>query len=174
MAFVPPPPQPRLRLSNCNGSSPSPITIHNLEEAFWLPGFVAVHRTELPWTVAPGEFRFALAVLTAARLGLDVRELAYRSSRRLGVSVVSGTSSPCWLMSSCHTSPPPLSSGAMRQGWSRRSWSIFPCWSSSPCGQYGSDMCLGVGPWRLELAAGWYRCAVPGPVRIGTVAVIDS
>ena len=45
---------------------PIAITIHNLEEAIWLPGFVAAHRTELPWTVAPNEFRFALAVLTAA------------------------------------------------------------------------------------------------------------
>jgi len=36
------------------------------EEAIWLPGFVAAHRTELPWTVASGEFRFGVAVLTVA------------------------------------------------------------------------------------------------------------
>lgn len=45
---------------------PIGITAHNIEEATWLPGFVAAHRTELPWTVAPVEFRFALVLLTAA------------------------------------------------------------------------------------------------------------
>jgi ABC-type uncharacterized transport system permease subunit len=45
---------------------PIAITAHNIEEAIWLPGFVAAHRTELPWTVAPVEFRFALVLLTAA------------------------------------------------------------------------------------------------------------
>jgi hypothetical protein len=45
---------------------PIAITAHNLEEGAWLPGFVAAHRSELPWTIAPVEFRFALVVLTAA------------------------------------------------------------------------------------------------------------
>ena len=45
---------------------PIAITAHNIEEATWLPGFVTAHRTELPWTVAPVEFRFALVLLTVA------------------------------------------------------------------------------------------------------------
>jgi hypothetical protein len=58
------PPPPRRPEARC--FFPIAITAHNIEEAIWLPGFVAAHRTELPWTVAPVEFRFALAVLTVA------------------------------------------------------------------------------------------------------------
>src|ERR1035441_10918682 len=46
---------------------PIAITAHNIEEATWLPGFVTAHRTELPWMVAPFEFRFALVLLTVDR-----------------------------------------------------------------------------------------------------------
>jgi hypothetical protein len=52
--------------SDFNGSSQSPSLPIILKKQVWLPGFVAAHRTELPWTVAPVEFRFALTVLTAA------------------------------------------------------------------------------------------------------------
>ena len=45
---------------------PIAVTLHNLEEGIWLPAFVVAHRTELPWTVEPVEFRFALVVLTVA------------------------------------------------------------------------------------------------------------
>jgi hypothetical protein len=45
---------------------PIAATVHNIEEAIWMPGFMATHGTELPWSVDPGQFRFALVVLTAA------------------------------------------------------------------------------------------------------------
>ncbi|MBV9267224.1 MAG: HXXEE domain-containing protein [Acidobacteriaceae bacterium] len=45
---------------------PIVVTAHNLEEAIWLPAFVAAHKTQLPWTVTAAEFRFAAAVLTTA------------------------------------------------------------------------------------------------------------
>ena len=57
MAFVRPP------FARLEWLFPIAITAHNIEEAIWLPGFVAAHRTELPWTVAPGEFRVAAAVV---------------------------------------------------------------------------------------------------------------
>ena len=60
MAFV------RLPFAQLQWLFPIAITAHNLEEGAWLPGFVAAHRSELPWTIAPVEFRFALVVLTAA------------------------------------------------------------------------------------------------------------
>jgi hypothetical protein len=58
---------------------PFAITLHNLEEAVWLPGFVAAHRTELPWTVAAGEFRFGATVLTVA--AWIVTYLSWRTGR---------------------------------------------------------------------------------------------
>lgn len=45
---------------------PFAVTLHNLEEAIWLPAFAAAHRTQLPGIVAPTEFRFAVTVLTVA------------------------------------------------------------------------------------------------------------
>jgi len=45
---------------------PIATTAHNLEEAIWLPRFVAAHASELPWHVEPGQFRFGLVVLTVA------------------------------------------------------------------------------------------------------------
>jgi hypothetical protein len=42
------------------------VTAHNLEEAIWLPGFIAMHADRLPWAVRPGEFRLAIFVLTVA------------------------------------------------------------------------------------------------------------
>jgi len=58
---------------------PMVVTAHNLEEAIWLPGFVAAHRTELPWTVEPGEFRFAVTVLTLA--AWVITYLSWRTGR---------------------------------------------------------------------------------------------
>jgi hypothetical protein len=45
---------------------PIVVTVHNLEEAIWLPGFIAKFGHELPWAVRPGEFRLAILVLTVA------------------------------------------------------------------------------------------------------------
>src|ERR1022692_3728565 len=45
---------------------PIAATVHNIEEAIWMPGFMAAHGTELPWSVDSGQFRFALVVLTVA------------------------------------------------------------------------------------------------------------
>jgi hypothetical protein len=45
---------------------PVVVTAHNLEEAIWLPGFIAMHADQLPWAVRSGEFRLALVVLTVA------------------------------------------------------------------------------------------------------------
>jgi hypothetical protein len=45
---------------------PIVVTVHNLEEAIWLPGFIAVHSNQIPWQVSKGEFRLALIVLTVA------------------------------------------------------------------------------------------------------------
>ena len=42
------------------------VTLHNLEEGIWLPGFVAAYAYELPWHVDPGVFRFGLVALTVA------------------------------------------------------------------------------------------------------------
>jgi hypothetical protein len=66
MAVVRPPNSTPISFRQLQWLFPIAITIHNLEEAIWLPGFVAAHGSELPWTVEPAEFRFALAVLTAA------------------------------------------------------------------------------------------------------------
>ena len=45
---------------------PVAVTLHNLEEAIWLPGWVAEHAQELPYVAGPAEFRFAAAALTLA------------------------------------------------------------------------------------------------------------
>ena len=45
---------------------PVAVTLHNLEEAIWLPGWVAKHANQLPYVAGPAEFRFAAAVLTVA------------------------------------------------------------------------------------------------------------
>jgi hypothetical protein len=45
---------------------PAAVTLHNLEEAIWLPEWVAKHSGELPFVISPGAFRFAAAVLTVA------------------------------------------------------------------------------------------------------------
>lgn len=45
---------------------PAAVTVHNLEEFIWLPGFVSAHAAQLPWHVDPGAFRSALFVLTVA------------------------------------------------------------------------------------------------------------
>src|ERR1022692_2471925 len=66
MAVVRPPNSTPISFRQLQWLFPIAITTHNLEEAIWLPGFVAAHGSELPWTVEPAEFRFALAVLTAA------------------------------------------------------------------------------------------------------------
>jgi hypothetical protein len=58
---------------------PFAVTAHNLEEAIWLPGIVAAHRTQLPWIFAPGEFRFGVAVLTIA--AWVVTYLSWRTGR---------------------------------------------------------------------------------------------
>ena len=66
MAVVERPPSTYAPFARLQWLFPIAITIHNLEEAIWLPGFVAAHRTDLPWSVDPGQFRFALVVLTTA------------------------------------------------------------------------------------------------------------
>jgi hypothetical protein len=45
---------------------PVAVTLHNLEEAIWLPGWVAEHANQLPYVAGPAAFRFAAAVLTVA------------------------------------------------------------------------------------------------------------
>jgi len=47
-------------------SFPVAVTLHNLEEAIWLPGWAARHNVHVPWPVAPAQFRFVLIVLTLA------------------------------------------------------------------------------------------------------------
>jgi hypothetical protein len=46
---------------------PIAVTLHNCEEAIWMPGWVARHAARFPWH-PPGaaEIRFALVVLTVA------------------------------------------------------------------------------------------------------------
>ena len=63
-----------MRESDCPGLAfeklqwifPAAVTVHNLEEAIWLPGWVGKHSAELPWHITPLYFRIALFVLTAA------------------------------------------------------------------------------------------------------------
>jgi hypothetical protein len=45
---------------------PVAVTLHNLEESIWMPGWVAEHSQQLPYVAGPAEFRFAAAVLTVA------------------------------------------------------------------------------------------------------------
>ena len=45
---------------------PVAVTLHNSEEAVWLPGWFARHAIEVPMHFAPGVFRFAVAALTVA------------------------------------------------------------------------------------------------------------
>lgn len=59
---------------------PIAITIHNIEEAIWLPGFVVAHGSEVLWRVQPGEFRFALIVLTVA--ACIITYLSWRNGRQ--------------------------------------------------------------------------------------------
>lgn len=66
MAFVRPPLRTPAPFARLQWLFPIAITVHNLEEAIWLPAFVAAHRTEVPWIVDSGQFRFALVVLTVA------------------------------------------------------------------------------------------------------------
>jgi len=65
-SFVRPPASTALSFCTLQWLFPVAITIHNLEEPIWLPGFLVAHGKALPWTDAPGEFRFDLVVLTAA------------------------------------------------------------------------------------------------------------
>ena len=44
---------------------PVAVTLHNAEEAIWLPSWVARHSAQLPWHVPAVPFRLALAALTA-------------------------------------------------------------------------------------------------------------
>ena len=66
MAVVRPPASTYAPFSRLQWLFPIAITLHNIEEGIWLPAFMAAHRTELPWTYTPAEFRFALVVLTTA------------------------------------------------------------------------------------------------------------
>ncbi|HTQ54238.1 MAG TPA: HXXEE domain-containing protein [Bryobacteraceae bacterium] len=59
---------------------PIAVTVHNLEEAIWLPGFVATHAHQIPWTVSPGVFRLAIVALTLA--AWMVTFLSSRSGRQ--------------------------------------------------------------------------------------------
>ena len=54
---------------------PLAVTVHNTEEAIWMPAWVARH--QLPVQVSPFVIRFALLVLTGAALAVT-----YLSSRR--------------------------------------------------------------------------------------------
>jgi len=45
---------------------PIAVTLHNSEEAMWLPAWWARHAQEIPMHPDPAAFRFAVAVLTAA------------------------------------------------------------------------------------------------------------
>ncbi|MBV8708676.1 MAG: HXXEE domain-containing protein [Acidobacteriaceae bacterium] len=45
---------------------PLAVTLHNLEEAIWLPSWAAGHNTELSWQVTAVHFRLALVFLTVA------------------------------------------------------------------------------------------------------------
>jgi len=56
---------------------PAAVTLHNAEEAIWLPGWTARHSGELPFVIGPAEFRFATAILTVAAY-----VITYLSARR--------------------------------------------------------------------------------------------
>ena len=45
---------------------PIAVTLHNLEEAIWLPSRAAQRNVHLPWRVAAAQFRIALIILTFA------------------------------------------------------------------------------------------------------------
>jgi len=51
-------------------SFPIAVTLHNLEEAVWLPAWAAAHASVLPWQPSPGRFRIMAAGLTLAAYGI--------------------------------------------------------------------------------------------------------
>jgi hypothetical protein len=56
---------------------PVAVTIHNTEEAVWLPSWSARHTTAIPWHMPATEFRIAVALLTASAF-----LVTWQSSRR--------------------------------------------------------------------------------------------
>ena len=59
---------------------PVMATLHNLEEAIWLPSWVAKHSDELPWQINANHFRLGLAAVTVA--AYVVTWLSLRGGRR--------------------------------------------------------------------------------------------
>ena len=58
---------------------PVVVTAHNLEEAIWLPAFVAEHAAQVPFVVSASEFRFGVTALTIA--AWTVTYLSWRNGR---------------------------------------------------------------------------------------------
>jgi len=55
-----------LRFEFLQWALPVAVTLHNLEEAIWLPSWADRHTVRLPWRVAAARFRLALLLLTLA------------------------------------------------------------------------------------------------------------
>ncbi len=49
---------------------PIAVTIHNTEEAVWLPSWAAQHAEYMPWHPGAAQFRLALAALTVAAFAI--------------------------------------------------------------------------------------------------------
>ena len=66
-------PKPRFR--SLQWLFPLAVTIHNLEEAIWLPRWSALHPAYVPWQISPLAFRIGVVLLTAAAFFITAKSV---------------------------------------------------------------------------------------------------